>query len=286
MSLEPHWFSTIYGMLFMIIGALTAMSFVIFVLRKLSDYEPLRGAVTAAQFNDLGNLMLAFVMLWAYLSYSQFLIIWAGNLKEEIPWYMTRAFGGWGAVAVILMVLHFAVPFLLLLQSGVKRRLARLSFVAGMLIVLSLVDVYWLVVPAFERMGPECMHRIFCGAWNRRHLDRDVFLAAAEDAAAAVARSAVCRGAWSISMATEASSRTRRRRSTARRLRALGRERSQPVQVRADACDLDRGRDGRDGCGRMIFCEARIVGAAGFSVRKSARVAAAAAIAGAARVSI
>ena len=149
MSLEPHWYSTIYGMLFMIIGALAAMSFVIFVLRKFSEYDPLRGAVTAAQFNDQGNLMLAFVMLWAYLSYSQFLIIWSGNLKEEIPWYMVRAFGGWGAVAVILMVLHFAVPFLLLLQKGVKRRLARLSFVAGMLIVLSLVDVYWLVAPAF-----------------------------------------------------------------------------------------------------------------------------------------
>ena len=91
MSLEPHWFSTIYGMLFMIVGALTAMSFVIFLLRRISDYEPLRDAVTAAQYNDLGNLMLAFVMLWAYLSYSQFLIIWPGNLKEEIPWYVTRA---------------------------------------------------------------------------------------------------------------------------------------------------------------------------------------------------
>jgi hypothetical protein len=150
MSLEPHWFSTIYGMLFMIIGALSAMSFVIFVLRKLSEYPPLHGAVTAAQYNDQGNLILTFVMLWAYLSYSQFLIIWSGNLKEEIPWYRIRAFGGWGAVAVILMVLHFALPFLLLLQRGVKRRLARLSLVAGMLIVLSLIDVYWLVAPAYE----------------------------------------------------------------------------------------------------------------------------------------
>ena len=69
------------------------------------------GNVTPAQFNDLGNLMLAFVMLWAYLSFSQFLIIWAGNIKDEIPWYMARAFGGWGKVAVVLIVLHFAVPF-------------------------------------------------------------------------------------------------------------------------------------------------------------------------------
>jgi hypothetical protein len=89
-------------------------------------------------------------MLWAYLSFSQFLIIWAGNIKSEIPWYMSRAFGGWAVVAVILIVLHFALPFLLLLQRGVKRRLRVLSMVAGMLIVLSLVDVFWLVAPAYQ----------------------------------------------------------------------------------------------------------------------------------------
>src|SRR6202046_2975263 len=88
MSIEPLWFSTIYGFLFMIVEALVAMAFVIFVLRLLSDREPLKNIVTASQFNDLGNLMLAFVMLWAYLSFSQFLIIWAGNLKDEIPGYM------------------------------------------------------------------------------------------------------------------------------------------------------------------------------------------------------
>lgn len=157
MSIEPLWFSTIYGFLFMIVEALVAMAFVIFVLRLLSDSEPLKNVVTASQFNDLGNLMLAFVMLWAYLSFSQFLIIWAGNLKDEIPWYMARAFGGWGALAVFLMIMHFAVPFLLLLQRGVKRRLHVLSTVAGMLVVLTLVDVYWLIVPAFssERKSPQ-----------------------------------------------------------------------------------------------------------------------------------
>jgi len=154
MSLEAHWFSTIYGMIVMIVCALTAMSFVVFVLRKLSGEKPIAEAVSPAQFNDLGNLMLTFVMLWAYLGFSQFLIIWAGNIKDEIPWYMARAFGGWGAVAVVLIVLHFALPFLLLLQRGVKRRLHVLSIVAGMLIVLSLVDVYWLVAPAYEKDGP------------------------------------------------------------------------------------------------------------------------------------
>ena len=154
MSLEAHWFSTIYGMIVMVVAALTAMSFVVFVLRKLSEDEAISHAVTPSQFNDLGNLMLAFVMLWAYLSFSQFLIIWAGNIKDEIPWYMSRAFGGWGAVAAILIVLHFALPFLLLLQRGVKRRLRMLSFVAGMLMVLSVVDVYWLVAPAYQKSGP------------------------------------------------------------------------------------------------------------------------------------
>jgi hypothetical protein len=157
MSLEPQWFSTIYGMIFMIVSALTAMSFVIFVLRRLTDDErgkEIREKVTPGQFNDLGNLMLAFTMLWAYLSFSQFLIIWAGNIKDEIPWYMTRAFGGWGKLAVVLIVLHFALPFLLLLQRNVKRRVHRLSAVAAMMIVLSMVDVYWLMVPAYEQDGP------------------------------------------------------------------------------------------------------------------------------------
>jgi hypothetical protein len=97
--------------------------------------------------------MLTFVMLWAYFSFSQFLLIWAGNLKDEIPWYKVRAYGGWGAVAVVLIVLHFFAPFFLLLQRGVKRRLRSLSIVAGCLVVLSLVDLYWLIAPAYEA-GP------------------------------------------------------------------------------------------------------------------------------------
>jgi hypothetical protein len=157
MSLEPRWFSTIYGMIFMIVAALTAMSFIVFVLRRLVDDErgkEIREKATPGQFNDLGNLMLAFTMLWAYLSFSQFLIIWAGNIKDEIPWYITRAFGSWGKLAVVLIVLHFALPFLLLLQRNIKRRVHRLSVVAGLLLILSVVDVYWLMVPAYEKDGP------------------------------------------------------------------------------------------------------------------------------------
>jgi hypothetical protein len=150
MSLEPRWFSTIYGMIFMVISALTAFSFIIFNLRRMCDREPYRNNVTPQQYNDLGNMMLTFTMLWAYLSFSQYLIIYAGNIKDEIPWYMSRSLGPWAVVAVILIVLHFGLPFLLLLQRNVKRRVERLSLVAGMMLVLSMIDVYWLIVPAYE----------------------------------------------------------------------------------------------------------------------------------------
>ena len=120
----------------------------------LSDYPPIKDSVEPKRFNDLGNLMLAFVMLWAYLSFDQLLIIWAGNLKDEIPWYMQRAFGGWAPVGVVLIVLHFFVPFLLLLQRGVKRRLRTLSIVAAWIVVLTLVDIYWIVVPSWDKLSP------------------------------------------------------------------------------------------------------------------------------------
>lgn len=154
MSLEPHWFSTIYGMLWIVIEVLAAMSFSVFVLRMLADHEPVKDAVDPPRFNDLGNLMLTFVMLWAYLSFDQLLITWAGNLKDEIPWYAQRAFGAWAPVGVILVLLHFFLPFFLLLQRGVKRRLRRLSAVAAWIVALTLVDVYWIVVPSYERSAP------------------------------------------------------------------------------------------------------------------------------------
>ena len=154
MSLEPHWFSTIYGMIFMMVEALSAMAFVIVVVMMLARAEPLADQVTPGRFLDLGNLLLTFVMLWAYLSFSQFLIIWAGNLQEEIPWYTVRATGGWAWLAVILIVLHFGVPFLLLLQRVVKRRVRMLAALAAGLLFMTLVDLFWLVVPAFERAGP------------------------------------------------------------------------------------------------------------------------------------
>jgi hypothetical protein len=150
MSLEPHWYSTIFGMIFMMIGVLCAMALVIIVASLLAQHEPFASLVVPAQFNDLGNLLLTFVMLWAYLSFSQWLIIWSGNLRDEIPWYMTRARGAWEGWGLFLIIFHFSVPFLLLLQRGLKRRVRALAWIAAALLVTDFMVVIWMVVPAFE----------------------------------------------------------------------------------------------------------------------------------------
>jgi hypothetical protein len=155
MSLEPDFFSTIFGMIFMVLPALVAMSFAIVVAMLLAKRKPLSDVLTRFHFNDYGNLLLTFVMLWAYLSFSQFLIIWAGNLQDEIPWYTTRATGGWAWVALLLIFFHFAVPFVLLLSRDVKRRMQVLAGVAVALIIMEWVDLYWIVMPSFYPKAPK-----------------------------------------------------------------------------------------------------------------------------------
>jgi hypothetical protein len=155
MSLEPQWFSTIYGMIFMVTQALAAMSIVTVAVILLSTQKPFSDLVTKRVLNDYGNLLLTFTMLWAYLSFSQYLIIWSGNLQDEIPWYVSRASGGWAWVAMALIVFHFAVPFLLLLSRFVTRRTLWLGAVAAIQIVMSVIDIFWLTVPAYERSGPQ-----------------------------------------------------------------------------------------------------------------------------------
>jgi hypothetical protein len=149
MSLEPQWYSTIYGLLFMVSQALTTLAFAIAMLVWLSDRKPLSQVVRSSHFQDLGSFLLTFVMLWAYLEFSQFLIIWGGNLSDEIPWYIRRMEGVWGSVGLLLVILSFFFPFFLLLFRHVKRRTRSLLIVALLVLVMRLVDLHWMVLPAF-----------------------------------------------------------------------------------------------------------------------------------------
>ncbi|HET9480824.1 MAG TPA: hypothetical protein VFP98_03640 [Candidatus Polarisedimenticolia bacterium] len=150
MSLEPHWFSTIYGVLLMAGQAVSALSFAILTLVLLSRHPPLSKVIEPRHLRDLGTLLFAFVMVWAYFALSQFLIIWSGNLPEEIPWYLKRLKGGWEWVGVGIILLHFALPFLLLLSTKAKRSPVRLVRIALLVFVMRAVDLYWMIKPAFE----------------------------------------------------------------------------------------------------------------------------------------
>ncbi|MGH9631844.1 MAG: hypothetical protein ACRD7E_26360 [Bryobacteraceae bacterium] len=150
MSLEPEWYSTIFGMIFMVGQLLSAIAFMIIILAIVWDRITLAGIVLPDHYHDLGNLMLTFVMLWAYTSFSQYLIIWSGNLPEETPWYIHRMSGGWQWLALALVLFHFSLPFLLLLTRYVKRRARMLAALAGAMIFMRLVDLVWVVSPALH----------------------------------------------------------------------------------------------------------------------------------------
>jgi hypothetical protein len=155
MSLEPEWFSTIFGLLTIAGYGLTGIAFTIVVLAAIDRDRPAGSLLTPRHFHDFGKLLLAFTMLWAYLSFSQFLIIWSGNLPEEIPWYIARIRGSWGAVAILLVVGHFFLPFALLLSADIKKRSGLLAKVAIFILVMRLIDLIWYVAPAFRHMAPE-----------------------------------------------------------------------------------------------------------------------------------
>lgn len=150
MSLEPHWFSTIYGVHVIVGQGLSTLCLAIVAAAWLARHEPFSRWLAARHFHDLGNLTLAFVMLWAYVSLSQFLIIWSGNLPEEIPWYTKRLGPAWQGLALALVVLHFAAPFVILLVRRSKRDPRILARLALALLAVRFVDVYWLVMPAFH----------------------------------------------------------------------------------------------------------------------------------------
>jgi hypothetical protein len=151
MSLEPHWFSTIYAAIFIIGQLLLTWAFATLVGVRLSRHQPLSALLTNDRLRDLGTFMLAFVMLWAYTSFSQFIIIWSGNLPEEITWYYARLQGGWQHVGYLLVAFHFALPLVLLVSSRLKARIPILTAIAAGLMVMRLVDLFWITSPAFDK---------------------------------------------------------------------------------------------------------------------------------------
>lgn len=153
MSRDPDWYSTIYGAMFVVGSILTTLAFMaIFIIRN-GRYEPFHSVMTVGRLNDLGNLLLAFTMLWAYFSFSQFLIVWLGNLPEEVIWYLRRLQGVWGVIALALIAFGFFAPFLALLQREHKRNAGWILPIASWIIVMRAVDLFWLIVPGYTKVG-------------------------------------------------------------------------------------------------------------------------------------
>jgi hypothetical protein len=153
MSLEPHWYSTIYG-LYLVGGQVAAaLAFIIVMGFWLEQRPPLEGVLAPRHFDDYGKLLLTFLSLWLYFAFSQYLIIWSANLHAEIPWYVVRRQGGWRLLSPALFLLHFAVPFMLLLSRSLRRDPPRLAAVAALVLVMRGVDLYFQAAPAFHPQG-------------------------------------------------------------------------------------------------------------------------------------
>ena len=150
MSIDPSWISTIYGLLVLIGEILSAMCFAVVVERILVKYKPMSELLKPDYVHDHGKWMLTFVMVWAYFAFSQWLIIWAGNLPEEITWYMKRLNGGWGYVGLFLVLFHFAVPFVFLLSRPFKRDVTKLVWLAVWLMLMRYLDLFWMIEPNFS----------------------------------------------------------------------------------------------------------------------------------------
>lgn len=150
MSIEPHWYSTIYGIMFGVGAMASGFAFSIIILMGMIKFKPWSGIIQTIDVSDLGNWLLASIMLWAYVAFSQFLIIWSANLPEETTWYLARTQGGWQWVAIINVFLHFFLPFFFLLVRGTKRAPGRLKKIAWLVLIMRFVDLVWLIYPAFS----------------------------------------------------------------------------------------------------------------------------------------
>lgn len=152
MSLLPRWYSTIFGMLFMVVQVLTAMAFMAFVMLRVKDRPEIVKAQAAGPnvFRDIGTLIFACEMLWAYMTFSQLIITWSGNLPDEIVWYMPRLRSQWELISMFILVIFFAIPFLLLLSKPIKRNPRFLAMVAGIILVMRVLDLIWLIEPIYH----------------------------------------------------------------------------------------------------------------------------------------
>jgi len=151
MSLDPNWISTIFGLIILIGEVLSAMCFAVVVERILFNYKPMSEMLKPDFVHDHGKWMLTFVMVWAYFSFSQWLIIWAGNLPTEITFYLKRLNGGWGWMGLALALFHFAVPFAILLSRPFKRDIRKLVWLAIWLMLMRFVDLFWIIEPNFSQ---------------------------------------------------------------------------------------------------------------------------------------
>ncbi|MBK8178161.1 MAG: hypothetical protein IPK67_04570 [Planctomycetes bacterium] len=153
MSLDPHWFSTIYGLIFVVGQGISTWAFAIIFSNWLSKRTQFEYVMQPGHFHDLGKLMFASVLLHAYTNFSQFLIIWSGNIAEEQPFFLVRKEGPWLAIGLFLVVFHFALPFLVLLSRNLKKNAGRLVIVACWLLLLRWVDLSWYIVPSIDHEG-------------------------------------------------------------------------------------------------------------------------------------
>ncbi|MBZ0112846.1 MAG: hypothetical protein K8J08_10325 [Thermoanaerobaculia bacterium] len=163
MSLDPHWFSSLYGLWFFTGAGLSGLAFTILVANWSAGHEPMSKVLVRSHFHDYGKLLFAFTMLWAYLAFSQMLLIWSGNLPEEITFYLPRMRGVWTVASVFLLLGHFILPFLILLSASLKQRRNRLMQVAAWLMVMRWFDYYWNVVPTLQAHHGE--FHPFQGVW-------------------------------------------------------------------------------------------------------------------------
>jgi len=150
MSLDPTWYSSVYGLLFLVGQAYSVLALAIIVVLSLAKAEPFKTILRQTEQHDLGKFTFAFVMLNIYLAFSQFLIIWSGNLPEEIPWYLDRVRGGWGVIVTLDFVFHWLIPFTLLLSRDLKRNKKRLVLVCQWMVFAKAFDLFWLIEPNFK----------------------------------------------------------------------------------------------------------------------------------------